>query len=129
MEKIKQLEEIKRKKELESTNLKNRFDDIIRQINSIKSEPYFIDFTDNDNTYSNYINKRNINTDSIESSINSLRSKILDFKQRDEFLQNEVSKINASIKSKEEMHNKYEKNKFDIVLLEFKSLAISIKPM
>ena len=105
LEKIKQLEEIKRKKELESTNLKNRFDDIIRQINSIKSEPYFIDFTDNDNTYSNYINKRNINTDSIESSINSLRSKILDFKQRDEFLQNEVSKINASIKSKESEFN------------------------
>jgi chromosome segregation ATPase len=109
------LEETTRKKEIELINLKSRLDEINRQINSIKSEPYFCDYTENEDSYNNYINKNRFNSDSVESSINSLRSKIYDFKQKDEYLQNEVSKINATIKSNEELYKKYVKNKIDIV--------------
>lgn len=109
------MEENRRKKELELINLKNRLEEINRQIVIIKSEPYFIDYTENDETYNNYLNKSKINYENVDSSINAIKSKIFDYKQRDEFLHNEVSQINATIKSNEEIQNKYEKNKLDIV--------------
>ena len=113
------MEESRRKKEIELITIKNRFDEINRQMIVIRSEPYFIDYTDNEETYQNFINKNKINTESLESSINYLRIKIIDHKQKDEYLNNEVSHINATIKSNEEMQLKYEKNKMEIVKIEF----------
>ncbi len=109
------MEENRRRKEIELLHLKNRLEEIGRQINIIKSEPYFVDYTENDEVFNNFINKNKINTESLDSSICMLRSKIFDYKQKDEVLHNEVSHINATIKSNEDMQTKYEKNKLDIV--------------
>jgi hypothetical protein len=109
------LEESRRRKEIELLQLKNRLEEIGRQINIIKSEPYFVDYTENEEVFNNFINKNKINTESLDSSICLLRSKIFDYKQKDEVLHNDVSHINATIKSNEEMQTKYEKNKLDIV--------------
>lgn len=74
-----------------------------------------MDYTENEEVFNNFINKNKINTELLDSSIVMLRSKIFDFKQKDEILHNEVSQINATIKSNEDMQMKYEKNKLDLV--------------
>ena len=99
--------------------IKNRLDDMNRQISNIKNESYFIDYTENEEIYNKFINKNKMNSESSDYSINILKSKIIDFKQKDEFLSNEISKINASICSNEEILIKYEKNKREIVNLNF----------
>jgi DNA repair protein RAD50 len=116
------------KKQVELSLMKTKFEEKIKQIETIKNDPYFIDYTDDETIYQNYINNHGCSSNDLGNRAVNLKNNIEQFAEQIKTLAGEINNIDSIIHTKIQLLEKFNSDKLNIINELNNALGINIDP-